>query len=175
MTDKAQNTPNQNSNTFEEQKHKELAIKFQMFEQQIQQINQQLQAVEQAINELNSIDLGLDNLKNSTGKEILAQVGRGIFAKTKLIDEDLIVDIGEKTFVKKTIPETQEILKTQIEKLKEAQGQLNCNLEEINSELTNVFMEAQKNSKHSCSCGDECNHDECGDDCECDEECECEK
>lgn len=155
-----------------EREQQELMMKFQMFEQQINQINQQLQAVEQAILELTNIHTGLNDLVGAKGKEILTQVGRGIFAKTQLLDENLLVDIGEKKFVKKSIPETQKILKNQIEKLKEAQEQLNSNLEQINQELTKTFMDAQKNSNHKCECGEEC---ECGEDeCSCEEECKCE-
>jgi len=152
-----------------EQTQQELMQKFQMFEQQINQINQQLQAVEQAIMELTNIDTGLDDLVGSKGKEIMAPIGRGIFAKTKLLDEELTVDIGEKTFVKKSIPETKKILQEQIEKLKEAQEQLNQNLEQINHELTQTYIEAQKNQQSSCGCNnseEDCKKD-CGEDCEC--------
>jgi len=127
--------------------NQELMMKFQMFEQQINQINQQLQAVEQAILELANINAGLDNLIGSKGKEIMAPIGKGIFAKTKLLDEELTVDIGEKIFVKKSIPETKKILKEQIQKLQEAQEQLNQNMEEINQELTKVMVEEQGKEK----------------------------
>ena len=40
----------------------ELMFKFQMFEQQIKQVQQQLQAVEQGIVEMSSLSLGLDEL-----------------------------------------------------------------------------------------------------------------
>ena len=69
--------------------NQELMIKFQMFEQQIQQIQQQLEAVEKGTVELSSLNLGLDELKGAKGKEIMAPIGRGIFAKAKLISEDL--------------------------------------------------------------------------------------
>ncbi len=157
-----------------EQPSQELMMKFQMYEQHINQINQQLQAVEQAILELASINTGLEDLKGAKGKEIMAQIGRGIFARAELLDEKLVVDIGEKKFVKKSIPDTQNILKKQIDKLQEAQEQLNSNLEQINQELTKTFMEAQGKEKPSCKCKDleencECeNHDE---KCECGEEC----
>ena len=154
-----------------EQAQQELMMKFQMFEQQINQINQQLQAVEQAMMELANIHAGLNDLIGAKGKEMMAPIGRGIFVKSKLLDEELTVDIGEKTFVKKSIPETQKILKDQISKLQEAQEQLNCNLEEINQELTKTFMESQRNQQSGCGCHDskeDCKKD-CGDDCGCEE------
>ena len=132
----------------------EVMYKLSMYEQQITQLQQQLEAVEQAIIEMNSLVLGLNELTGSKEKEILAPIGRGIFVKTKLVSEDLTVDVGGKNFVKKSIPETKELIKGQIKKLEEIKEELNKNLEEINNELTATFMDAQeenvcdKNSEH---------------------------
>ena len=71
----------------EDKNQQELMFQLSMFEQQIQSIQQQLQAVEKAIQELSSLVLGLEDLKGSEGKEILAPIGKGIFVKTKLSDE----------------------------------------------------------------------------------------
>ena len=125
----------------------ELMYKLQMYEQQIQQLQQQLEAVEQAIVEMTSLVLGLDELVGSKDKEILAPIGRGIFVKTKLISEDLTVDVGGKNFVKKSIPETKKLIQDQVIKLKEVKKELEGNLEEINNELTTTFMNAQKEEK----------------------------
>ncbi len=125
----------------------ELMYKLQMYEQQIQQLQQQLEAVEQAIVEMTSLVLGLDELVGSKDKEILAPIGRGIFVKTKLISEDLTVDVGGKNFVKKSIPETKKLIQDQVIKLKEVKKELEGNLEDINNELTTTFMNAQKEEK----------------------------
>jgi prefoldin alpha subunit len=126
-----------------EEEQQELIMKLSFFEQQIQHVQKQLQAVEQGIVEISSLSIGLEELKGAEGKEVLAPLGRGIFAKTKLLSEDLIVDIGGKTFIKKTIPETQSLIQEQISKLEEIQKSLESNLEEINNELTRIFTEAQ--------------------------------
>jgi len=135
----------------------EMMFKLQMFEQQMQQIQQQMQAVERAIVEMNSLNFGLGDLigkgpskmgddleKSSEGKEILAPIGRGIFTKAKLISEELIVDIGGKNFVTKSIPQTKELIQGQIKKLNEVQRELGENLEQIGGEFNNMIMEAQK-------------------------------
>lgn len=152
-----------------EQEQQELAIKFQMFEQQIRMFQEQLQAVEQAIVELGSLNLGLDELIGKKDNEILAPVGRGIYAKSKLLSEELLVDIGDKNFVTKSIPETKKILQEQIKKLEKIREELNMELEKINTELTNVFMKSQmKGHSHK---GKQ-KHDE---ECDCEGECKCEK
>lgn len=163
-----------------ENSEQELTRKFMMFEQQIRLIQEQLQAVEQATLDLGSLNLGLDELVGKTNSEILSPVGRGIYAKSKLLSEELIVDIGGKNFVKKSIPETKKIVEEQIKKLNEIKNDLEGEMNKINTELTNIFMEHQNHSGHSheCNCkeGEECeckNNDgecDCGDDCECEEE-----
>lgn len=122
----------------------EITQKFQMFEQQIKVFQQQLQAVEQALDEMVSLKLGLEELIGKKDKEILAPIGRGIFVKSKLISEELIVDVGDKTFVNKSIPKTKKLIEEQIKKLETAKEELNSELDKINEELTRVFMESQK-------------------------------
>jgi len=152
----------------------ELIRKFQVFEQQIMQIQEQLQLVEGGIGELKSLDSGLSELVGKTGEEIRAQVGRGIFVKAKLLSEELLVDVGEKKFITKTIPETKVVLIEQIEKLGDVKIELENQLEDINKELTKVMMEAGP-AGHECSCEnceEECNHEHSCKDCK-DDECSC--
>ncbi|RLG12332.1 prefoldin subunit alpha [Candidatus Pacearchaeota archaeon] len=126
-----------------DKKQQELMFKLSMFEQQIQNINQQIQAVENAIVDMTSLEFGLDNIKGKKGEEILASIGKGIFVKAKLLSEDLIVDIGDKNLIKKSIPDTQKIIANQIEKLKEARQELDKAMEEINTQLTQTMTESQ--------------------------------
>lgn len=129
----------------EQQAQQELMFKLSMFEQQIQQLHQQLQLVEKNILDLNSLDFGMDEIKGSVGKEILGQLGRGIFVKANMTSEELIVDVGNKIFVKKSIADTKKIIKEQIEKLHQIEEELKTNIEEINEEVTDLILEAQKN------------------------------
>jgi len=115
---------------------KELMIKFSMFEQQIRQIQQQLEVLERNILEMNSLNFGLDEFKGAKGKDVLAQVGKNIFVKTKLAAEDLIVDIGNGNFVKKNIDDTKKLIGEQTKKLEKIRDELNSALESINQEMT---------------------------------------
>ena len=126
-----------------EQKNKEqeLNVKFQILEQQIMAIQRQLQAVEQTLLDMASLKLGLDEIKKD--KEILSQVGAGIFAKSKLISEELVVAIGEKNYIKKSIPETKKLIQEQIVKLEIAKESLEGELEKINEEVTRAMGEYQ--------------------------------
>ena len=104
-------------------------MKLGFFEQQMRQIQQQLEAVQSGAEEISSLSTGLDELANGKDKEILAALGRGIFVKAKLISEDLIVDIGDKNLVRKSIPETKKIIEEQIKKLGKVEEELEENLE----------------------------------------------
>ncbi len=125
----------------EQEKKQELIFRLGMFEQQIHQMQEQMEAVEKGINDLGSLNFGLDELRGYVGKEILSPLGKGIFVKTKLASEDLTVDIGGRNFVKKSIPETKEIIEEQIKKLIIIKKEINGNLEKISDEMRKSLEE----------------------------------
>ena len=125
----------------------EFLFKLSMYEQQIGMIQQQLQAVEESLVEITGLNFGLDDVKNSVGKETLAPIGRGIFAKTKLMSDELIVDVGGKNFVTKSVRETKDIIEEQIGKLSQIKTNLNEKAEEIREEMNFLLNEMQKSEE----------------------------
>jgi prefoldin alpha subunit len=123
---------------------KEEILKFQAFEQKINQVQAQLNSVEEGIGELKFLEESLEELKGSKDKEILSPIGRGIFIKSKIISEELLVDVGGKNFVKKDIDSAKEMIKKQVEKLKNIQEELNLSLEKIGEEITLEMKNSQK-------------------------------
>ena len=150
-----------------EQEQQELFFKFSMYEQQIKQLQQQLEAIERGVTELTTLNFGLDELVGAKEKEIFAPMGKGIFVKAKLISEELNVDVGEGNLVKKSIPETKELIEEQIKKLVQVKKEMENNLEELGREVMNIMNGQQE--EHNCKCkeGEECS-------CNHDENCECE-
>lgn len=130
-----------------EKNQQELMFKLSMYEQQIKQIQENMEMVEQNIIELSTLNLGLDDLKGKKDSEILSPVGRGIFVKSKLIDENLIVDVGSKKFVTKSIDEAKDVIKNQLKKLEEIRDSLNFSLEKINEEIGQFLSGVEKDSK----------------------------
>jgi len=126
------------------EEQRELIFNLSMMEQQAQQLQQQLQAVDQGIIELNSLILGLDKLIGGEGKEIKAQIGRGIFVDAKVLSEKLTVDIGGKNFVKKSIKDTKEMINEQLSKLEEVKKELNDNLEKVAGNMQEMIIDMQK-------------------------------
>ena len=115
----------------------ELIFKLTAMEQQMQQIQQRLQVVEQNLVEMASLNVGLGDLGNMKDKEIVAHIGMGVFTKAKIISDDLLVDVGDKKFVKKSVQDTQDLIKEQMGKLEEVKIELNVSME-------NLSREAQK-------------------------------
>jgi prefoldin alpha subunit len=126
-----------------EDNQQEVLYKLSFLEQQINQLQQQLQAIEQAVVDMNSLKIGLEDLKGSEGKEILAPIGRGLFIKAKVLSENLITDIGSRNFTKKSVNQAQEVIKKQVEKLKGMQKEVEENLERAIAEINNILSEAQ--------------------------------
>lgn len=129
----------------EQEKKQEMIFKFQVFEQQVRQLQEQMEAVERGINDLGSINFGIDELKGKIGREILSPIGKGIFVDTRLASENLTVDIGGKNFVKKSIPETKAVIGEQIKKLISIKKDISNNLEQISGEMTKTLEEFQDN------------------------------
>ena len=141
----------------------ELMVKFQIFEKQIQQLQEQIQAVEQGVVELQMLELGLDELKGKTGQDILAPMGKGIFAKAKLTSEELLVDVGDKKFVTKNIDETKRLIENQTKKLAEIKRELESAMEGLGEEVEKTMSEHSGKHLDKAHPGEEC-------DCE-DDEC----
>ena len=127
-----------------EEQNQEFLFKLSMFDQQIRQMQQQIKAVDDGIVELESLNIDLDDMKNSEGKEILALIGRGIFAKAKLVSEEFLVDVGDRNFVKKSVDETKAMIKKQVEKLQEIRKELDVGLEQLSKEIEKVIAESEK-------------------------------
>ena len=131
-----------------EQEKQELMMKLGFFEQQIRQIQQQIQAIEQGIVEMTSLNAGLEELQGKKDSEILAPIGRGIYAKAKLLSEELLVNVGSSNLVTKNIPDTRKIIEEQIKKLEEIKTEMNNNLENLGKEIESAMEEEKGKREH---------------------------
>ena len=125
----------------------ELNQKFMGYEREIRNLQDQLNAVERAILDMASINEGIEDLKGKEEKEILAPVGRGIFAKTKLLSEILTVEVGEGVFVEKSIEDTKKLIEKQKEKMLNAQKEIESQLDKVNHEVTETMRDFQESQK----------------------------
>lgn len=103
-----------------------------MFEQRAQQIEQQLQIVDENLVDLERLKEGLDELKNAKGKEIFASIGRGIFVKARIEEDQVLTDVGGKNFIKKDVEESKNMLDDQIIRISAFKTQLLDELQNMN-------------------------------------------
>jgi prefoldin alpha subunit len=125
----------------------EQIMQIQMIEQEAQQLNQQLQLIDQNVVEMQELNLGLEELEKKESKEFLASLGKGIYIPVEIKDKKLTVEIGHKHFVKKSIPDTQEVINQQLVKLVSAKSQILERLESLQEEVNMLIQRHDKGEK----------------------------
>jgi prefoldin alpha subunit len=151
--------------------NQEQLMTLQMIEQEANQLNQQIEIIESNISELEDLRLCLNELEKNENREILANLGKKIFLPVEIKKKELIVEVGNKNFVKKSIPETRKIIEEQLSQMNSLKMQLVDKIEALKSEMQNIVIEinnSQKNKEHKC------NHEGCECESKCDD-CECEE
>jgi prefoldin alpha subunit len=123
-------------------------MQIQMMEQEAQQLNQQLQMIEQSVVEMQDLELSLVDLEKDESKDILANLGKGIYIPVEIKDKKLIVEVGKKNFVKKTIPETKDLITEQLTKLVAAKSQTLERLESLQKEIQQIMTRIQQSEKN---------------------------
>ena len=126
----------------------ELGERFKSYEKEIMQIQEQMNAIERAIVDLQKLGIGLDELVGKVGEEILAPLGKGIYIKSKILSDQLTVDVGSGNFIKKTIPETKKMIEEQVKKLGLMNFELEEELKRIDKEITTTMGEHSKSHSH---------------------------
>jgi len=162
-----------NTNKKTRKMNKEQMIQLQIIEQEVNQLNQQSELIEQNLGEMNDLKEGLGFIEDENTKEILVNIGKKIFLPVEIKSRELIVEVGNKNLVNKSVSETKELVEKQIEKLESAKMQIGSRLEELEKDMNCIIREEIKNKKnesddkHSCDCDDDCEGGKC-------EHCECE-
>ncbi len=111
-------------------------IAIQLMKEEQNQLSEQLKIVDKQIEDLNNISRGLNELKK--GDKILANVGKGIFIPSEISEDHLIMELGNKIFVKKTWTESKKIIEEELEKLEEIKKGMNERIKIIEREVENL-------------------------------------
>jgi len=124
--------------------NQEQIIKIQIMEQEANQLNEHLKLIEQNINEMQELVVSLDEVDKKESQEILANIGKRIYIPVKITDKKLIVEVGNKHFVKKSIPETKKVIEEQLGNLIGAKTEIMEKLEEIQEKMKAIIEEIEK-------------------------------
>jgi len=104
--------------------NEEVMFQAQLLQEEAQKVQNQLEAVEQQLHELTEFNTHLSILDKTQEKEMLSSMGKGIYAKTTLVDKNLYLEVGAGVIVKKTPLEVIKVVEDQIKKL----GQMRVHL-----------------------------------------------
>ncbi len=119
-------------------------IELAQLEQEANKYQEQMQMLDQQIDEIQSIENSLKAIEKTKENSIYANIGKNIFIKTEIKGKDLLVDVGNKTFVKKDIPGTMKVIEDQIAKIAEAKGKIVGRLQEIQGQMQKIVEQAEK-------------------------------
>lgn len=107
-----------------------------MMQQQMQQIEQHLESLNLQIEELTLLSENIKSLKeDNKEREAFMPLSGGIYLPGIIPKMDkILVNVGSGVMLKKTIPETEVIIKNQINQLKEAKVRLETEMSKFSSQ-----------------------------------------
>lgn len=137
-------------------------MQFQVMQQEFEQLNQQSEMIEQNIKDMSELKESVEELHKKTTTEMLVNIGKKIYVPVEIKSKELVMEVGNNTFVKKDCMDVISLIDEQIGKLIVARGQMSERMQEIEQELEGA-MEQQGHGchNHNCQCEEKC------DDCEC--------
>lgn len=95
-------------------------IEFQLLNQHIKKIDQQLAELGQQLTGLLILKEGLGDLKKTTSKDLFVSLGPGVFLEATLKDtERVLVNVGSNILVKKPAENTKEMISSQVDEMRE--------------------------------------------------------
>lgn len=113
-------------------------------DQEIGRLEQQMQIIEQQILEMQTLKISLEEIEKSKEKEMFANLGKNIFIKTEIKDKMLLIDVGNRTLVKKNVEKTLKIVEEQLSKLIEGKNKVLGKMQEIQQQTEAIVSEAEK-------------------------------
>lgn len=130
-----------------EQKNK--IIEFQILNQEVQKLQEQLQNINNNVQELQILKNSLEEVKDIKNKEILIPLGQGIFTKGNIKNTDeLITNVGSNILVEKNLKETKDMVKLNIlnlsQVLEKTQEEINKNVEKLQELQKEITIEEKQ-------------------------------
>lgn len=138
----------------------EKMIRLGIIESEAQALEHKIQAIEQQVLELSAARESISALEKGKNKEILANLGKGIFAEAKISSDKLRVNVGKGILLKKSVEETLKIIDEQAEKLSAGREELLERMSEMQEEVRKILSEEKEmmKEKHEHRHSEECRH-----------------
>lgn len=124
-------------------KNEEYLIKLSLLQEEAKKLEEQFLIVNEEIRNMDILEKSIDELDD---KEILFQIGKGVFVSNKNLKK-LFVNVGSNVVLVKGKEETKEIIEKQKEEMMNISKNIEKQIENINYELEKIIEEAEKNKK----------------------------
>lgn len=120
-------------------------IEYQVLEQQIKQLQQQMEKVDAQMNEASAVEQSIEEIsKAKTGEEVLVPVSGGVFFKAAMKESTkFLVNVGSGVVVEKTVDETKGLIKAQSAEMERYKEQM---MEELAKNIAQ-YQELEKELK----------------------------
>lgn len=129
-----------------EKEAKEKYLELKMIEQKLQALQQQAEQVNQQVHDVEETIDNLSMLKEvKQGTEMYVPVASGIFlpAQAGKVNE-LLVNVGNNVVVGKSVQESQDLLKEQLDEMEKLKKEMNAQLEHLVIRAQQLQQELQK-------------------------------
>jgi prefoldin alpha subunit len=150
--------------------NQEYIMRMQMIEQEASKLDQQIQAIDQQMSELVAIKSSIKELESTKEKDMMANLGKGIFVKAELKGKEMFVNVGKDVLVKKTPTQTIKVIEEQLTRLELGKVEFSERILQLQSEMHKILEEARRNRAqapaHACE-NEDCECEEPCDDCDC--------
>ena len=129
-----------------QQQTQELYMQLQYINAQLQEMEKEVEAVGQKKQEFLLLAEKLNQFdKIKTNSASFADIGVGIFAKTKIADtQELLINVGSNTFVSKSVKEVKGTLTDQVKEFDNIIQQLSQNMQILGIQNQMIQAELQK-------------------------------
>ncbi len=124
-------------------------IEFQVLNQEVQKLQEQLQNINNSVQELQILKTSLEELNDVKDKEILIPLGQGIFTKGNIKNTDeLITNVGSNILIEKNLNDTKNMVKKNILNLsnilEKTEEEINKNVEKLQELQTEISKEKKQ-------------------------------
>ncbi len=120
-------------------------MEFQILQQQVQQMQQQLALVENQVTQLSSLRDALESLQSTPAKrDMLVPLGAGVFVKASLVDsKEVVMNVCAKVSVVKSVVEAQVVVVKQVSEMQLFMDELQKGMQQFAVRQGELQMELQ--------------------------------
>jgi prefoldin alpha subunit len=128
------------------EKLQEKYVLYQLLNQNLESLKQQMELVEQQFIEVRSTMLSIDDLKKIGEKnEILIPLGSGCYGNGKVTDSGgVLVNVGAGIFMNKKSMDAESFLNERVKELENASNEIQAQMERIAKQMNELGVEIQE-------------------------------